>query len=264
MQVKELKKEELSREYGFTIPGSEIFSKVNSSIAEQGKTFKLTGFREGKVPLSIVKKHIGQEVLSKTIEGAVSKALGDFFTEKNIRPAFTPSIDITEFGEDKDLQFTARFEIFPEIPDVDWKALKVTTFSLKVTEDDLKKGFDNVIANFKDHTKAEDGYAATNEDAMIINFIGRIDGKEFDGGKADGLRVELSHNTFLPEFQKGLLGAVVGEKKEISVTFPGNYGAKDLASKTAIFEIEVLEIQKPVALTEVNDEFLKKVGIESK
>ncbi|MBA8667576.1 trigger factor [Holosporaceae bacterium 'Namur'] len=261
--VETLESKGLYRKLSFSLPAKPILDKVEKEIEEEAKTFKMAGFRDGKVPLPIVRKRIGERVLGKTIETVIDEELRGHFTENNIRPALQPSVEVKSFDDKSDLVFEAKLEIFPEVPEVTWDELEIEILDIEVTDEDLKKAHEDILKNFKNFEAAEDSYAAKKGDAVMIDFIGKVDGEEFEGGKGEGIRLELGSNQFIPGFEDQLIGVKKGDTKDVNVTFPADYTSKALAGKAATFEVKVNEVLTPEAVDNIDDEFAKKLGLES-
>ena len=263
MQIEEIKNEKLSKEYKVKFPYEQINTKIDKKIAEKAKTFKLAGFREGKVPLSLVKQKIGREITSQEVQEAIGGALKKIVDDKKISPSTKPNIEVESFDADKGLVFKIQFDILPQIPKIQWSDIEVDLVDVDVLEEDIQKMKDNLVKNMKDFKKRESKYKAKKGDALIINFVGKIDGKEFEGNKAEGLRIIIDSNYFIPGFEDQLVGVVPGESKEVKVTFPKDYYKKDLASKEAVFNVKVTEVFEAEGPDEVNDAILKKIGVKT-
>lgn len=263
VRIESVKDEGLVKEYKFHIPSKSILDKVEASLLEEQKEFKMAGFRDGKVPLQMIRKKIGAEILAKVIEREVDEILKELFKEKGYSPALQPNVEIQSFDEKSDLSFTAHIELMPSVPQVDWSHIELETVKVKVTEEDLTKAHEDIVRNFKNFIDAPAGYAAKKGDAVIIDFVGTINDKEFDGGKGEGIRLELGSNQFVPGFEDQLIGAKAGVNLKVRVVFPKNYNNKDLASKMAIFDVKVVKVLKPESVDTVNEDFAKKLGVES-
>lgn len=263
MEVTELKNTGLIREFKVSFPAKDIVEKAESRISEEQKSFKLAGFREGNVPINIVKKQVGPQILSKVIEQEVDVTIRKIFEERNIVPALQPNVEINTFEEKGNITFTLHVEVMPNVPSVDWSQLEVEVIKIQVTEDDLKKAYDDIIKNFKNFNEAPAGYAAKKGDAVIIDFLGKVNDKEFDGGKGEGIRLELGSGQFVPGFEDQLIGAKSGIQLKVRVIFPKNYNNKDLAGKPAVFDVKIIKVLTPESVSNIDDEFAKKLGVES-
>ncbi len=262
MQVQQTKSEGLTRQFAVTVPAEEIDSEVAKRLDEIAKTVKMPGFRPGKVPVGLVKKQYGRSVIGEVLERAISEGSAKAVTDNNLRPAMQPKVEITAFDEGKDLEYTMTIEVLPEIPQPDFKKVKLERMVVAVDDSMVDEAVKRIAAEQTAHEKTEEDRPSTAEDAVVVDFTGRVDGKEFPGGAAKDFVLNLSAKNFIPGFVEQIVGMKAGEKKTIEVSFPAEYGAPDLAGKDAEFDVEVKELRapKPVA---VDDEFAKNMGLDS-
>lgn len=223
------------------------------------KNFNVPGFRKGKVPMAIVKKYYGIGVL---IEDAVNFAIDASYSkvleENNIIPVDYPKVDVITAEEGKEFVYTAEVTVYPEVELGEYKGLKVEKPSYEVTEDAVNEKLKEMQQkNARIETK-EDGEIATG-DTAVIDFKGFIDDVAFEGGEGKDYSLEIGSGTFIDTFEDQLVGAKAGDKVEVNVTFPENYGRKELNNKQAKFEVLVKEI-KIKELPEIDDEFAKEVS----
>lgn len=261
MQVNELKNEGLKREYKVTLPASELNEKVESRLKEAAKTAKIDGFRPGKVPLTLVKKKHGAAILAQVMEQAVSDATQKLIQDKKVFPVLQPKIDVNEFGEGKDLEYTVALEVYPEIPEIDISKISVEKPVVDVPEKEVEEGMERLRTSRRNFVPLKKARAAKKGDVVVIDFLGKVDDVAFDGGAAKDFRLELGSGQFIPGYEDQLIGTKAGEKKNVEVTFPENYGSKELAGKASVFEVDVKEVLEP-ELPEANDEFAKEIGYE--
>lgn len=223
------------------------------------KNFNVPGFRKGKVPMAIVKKYYGIGVLMEdavnfAIDASYSKAL----EENNIIPVDYPKVDVITAEEGKEFVYTAEVTVYPEVELGEYKGLKVEKPSYEVTEDAINEKLKEMQQkNARIETK-EDGEIATG-DTAVIDFKGFIDDVAFEGGEGKDYSLEIGSGTFIDTFEDQLVGAKAGDKVEVNVTFPENYGREELNNKQAKFEVLVKEI-KIKELPEIDDEFAKEVS----
>lgn len=262
MQVKQTKKEGLKREFKVTIPAKQINEQLEQKVEETAKKTKLPGFRPGKVPLSLVKKKHGTALLGEVVEQAVSKASMETLKKEDIRPAQQPKINITSFDEGKDLEFDIALEIYPDIPEIDYKKINLKKWVVEIAEKDVNEGLERLAKANRDFAAPAKKRAAKKGDLLSIDFEGRVDGEVFAGGTAKGFQLELGSGQFIDGFEKQLEGTKEGDEKIVKVTFPEQYHSKDLAGKPAEFTVNVHEIKEPKD-AEINDELAKKLGLES-
>ncbi len=262
MQVTEISSEGLKREYKIVVEADDIGRKVDEKLAELSRQIRLPGFRPGKVPVTLVRKRYGASVRGEVLEEALNDSTRKAIEDRSLRPALQPKIEIDQFEEGKDLEYTVRLEILPDIETIDFAELELERLRAEPTD----AGIDEVIADMAEGQKSfaavTDGRASREGDALLIDFIGRIDGTEFEGGSATDFQIELGSETFIPGFEAQLVGAKAGEHRDVEVTFPEDYAGRDLAGKQAVFAVEVKEVREaqPVA---VDDELARRMGLEN-
>jgi trigger factor len=265
MQVKVLKDEGLTREFEVTLSAKDINERVEGRLLQLSKTVKLPGFRPGKVPLEIVRKKHGREVLGEVLERAVADTSEKVMKERDINPAMQPKIEISSFDPEKknsDLVFNLSLEVYPEVPEIDLPKIKVTKSVVDVAEKEIKEALERLQNSQKTFVPLKKARAAKSGDAVLIDFEGKVKKVAFEGGAAKGFQLELGSNKFIPDFEDQLIGVKKGENRVVKVKFPENYGSKDLAGKDAEFSVDVHEVLQS-ELPEVNDEFATKIGFEN-
>ncbi len=262
-QVTETKNNGLAREFKVVVDASQIATKVDQRLEEVGKTAKMAGFRPGKIPMNVLRKRYGQSVIGEVLENMVRDTSRKVLEERKLRPALQPKINITTFDEKQNLEYVMEFEVFPETPDVAFDKIKLQKWKAEAAEKDINEGLDRVRKAHQGFETAGDAkYAAKVDDAVLIDFVGKVDGVAFEGGSADDFRLVLGSGQFIPGFEDQLVGVKTGEKKDVKVTFPEAYHSADLAGKASVFEVTVKDVLKQ-KLPELNDEFATSVGFES-
>ncbi|MAZ75830.1 MAG: trigger factor [Micavibrio sp.] len=263
MQVKEIKSEGLKHELEVIVPANDIAKHVETRLLEVGKTVKIQGFRPGKVPMDILKQRYGRAVLGEVLETAVNDATKQVIEDKKLKPAMQPKIEVQEFDEGKDLKYKMELEVLPEFKVMDVKGMKLEKLVAKVDDKQIDEALERITAQHKGSKKIESDRAAKTGDILIIDFHGRTkdDGVEHEGMHAHGSKLELGSSQFIPGFEEQLTGAKAGDKVEVNVTFPKEYGANDLAGREAIFDVKVNEIHEATDAV-VNDEFAKELGFD--
>jgi trigger factor len=223
------------------------------------QNFNVQGFRKGKVPMAMVKKFYGIEVLFEdAINFAIDETYGKALDENNIRPVDYPKVNVVEVGEDKDLVYTAEVTVYPEVELGEYKGLEVEKPAYEVKEEDIEKQLKSMQEkNARVETKTEG--SVVDGDVAVIDFKGFVDGVPFEGGEGTDYSLEIGSGSFIDNFEEQLVGVSVGEKKEVKVTFPENYGKEDLNGKEALFEVTVKEM-KAKELPALDDEFAKEVS----
>ena len=221
--------------------------------------FNVQGFRKGKVPMAMVKKMYGIEVLFEdAINFAIDETYGKALEENNVRPVDYPKVNVVEVGEGKDLVYTAEVTVYPEVKLGEYKGLKVEKPVYEINEEEIEK---QVKSMQEKNARVEVKTEGTVEmgDIAVIDFKGFIDGEAFEGGEGHNYSLEIGSGSFIDNFEDQLVGAAAGEKREVKVTFPENYGRDELNGKEATFEVTVNEI-KVKELPELDDEFAKEVS----
>ena len=262
MQVKETKSEGLSREFSISLPASEIEEKISRRLKEISQTAQLPGFRPGKVPVSMLRKRYGPSVMGEILEKAVGDSSQQALAEKDIRPAMQPEIEITSFEDGKDLEYTIKVECLPKIKPVDFSKINVERLVPSSDEKELQNALQNIADSNKISLPLKKKRKSKSGDVVMIDFVGSVEGEEFPGGKADGYELELGTNSFIPGFEDQLIGKDAEEKVDVTVNFPEEYGAAELAGKEAVFKVTVNEIKETTA-AEIDDELAKKLGLEN-
>lgn len=269
MQVTETSSSGLKRELKVVVGHSELSDRFTARIDEVKGQIQLKGFRKGKVPLAHVKKLYGRSVMAEVVQQTVEETSRKAVQDRNERPAHQPNIDFTEDKEEiekvlsgqGDLAFTMKFEILPSITVTDLSALKLEREVADVADEAVDKAVaDLVERSIKHEPEAE--RAAGRGDRLAIDFVGRIDGVEFDGGKGEDVQLVVGEGQFISGFVEGLEGAKAGEERLVKVKFPDDYPGKEVAGKDAEFTVNVKEVARPV-WPEVNDDFAKTLGAQS-
>jgi len=269
MQVTQTSAERLKRELSIVVPAGDLESRFASRLDELKGTVQLKGFRPGKVPVSHLRRVFGRSVMAELIEKVIDEGSRQALTDRNERPAMQPEIKLTEdqteiervLSGTGDLAFRMSYEVIPEIKLADFSGLQLQREVAEVAADDLDKALAD-LAQRNVRFEAEADKAAEKGDQVTIDFLGKIDGEPFDGGKAEGQPVVIGQGGFIPGFEDGLLGARAGETRVIEATFPAEYPVAALAGKTASFETSIKEVGRPIVPV-VDEEFAKGLGAES-
>ena len=262
MQVTETKNEGLSREYSIVIPAADIEDRVLSKLAEIGQQVTIPGFRKGKVPTKLLRQRYGQSVLGDVIQDAVVESSSQAITDQSLTPATQPKIDVTKFEDAEDLEYTMAVEVMPEITAVDFKTLKLQRLTCDISDEEIEKSMTNIASEMARSEPIKRARKARKDDIVVINFVGSIDGEEFEGGKAEDFQLTLGSERFIPGFEDQLIGAKSEEHVTVNVSFPEDYAAENLKGKDAVFEVDIKEIRERVE-TPIDDELAKSLGLES-
>ncbi len=250
----------LQRKMTVSIPSADIESAVEKKLNSIKNTVKIDGFRPGKVPAAVVKKHYGGAIRSDVLGEVIQSSYGEALAKEGLKPAGNPSIDLAEEEtEGKDFTYTAAFEVYPKISLADSSKFKLEKPIVEISTADVDEMIENLRTQHKTWAKVD--RKSKNGDQVSISFVGTIDGKEFEGGKADDIQVVLGSSSMIDGFEKGLLGLANGTDTILNLKFPDDYQKEDLNGKKVKFAVTVNQVAEEV-LPEVNAEFAKKFGIK--
>ncbi len=262
MQVTETLTDGLRRGFAITVPAADIEGKRTARLAEIGKTINVPGFRPGKVPLSLVRQRYGTAVMSEVLEESVNAATQQVLTDRGLRAAGQPKVDVTKIEDKQDLEFNFEVELLPDVPMPDFAALQLTRLKAEASPEAIDQALNEIASRQKAFEPVTEDRGAVIGDTLTVDFVGKVEGVAFSGGTGTGMPVELGGAGFIPGFSDGMVGMKPGEERQISVTFPEEYHAKDLAGKAATFDLVATALQASKA-AEVNDELATKLGFES-
>ena len=259
MQVSVETTQGLERKLTISVPAEKIDVEVKNRLRQIAKTQRINGFRPGKVPPSVIQKRYGASVRQEIAGDVMQRNFVEAIIAEKINPAGRPQFVAKSNEDGKDLEFEATFEVYPEIELKNIDKIKVERPAVEVTEQDLDEMF--VTLQKQHQTWKENKRKTKKGDKVTINFLGRVDGEEFEGGKAEGFELELGSERMIPGFEKEIIGMKVEEEKTIKVTFPEDYHAENLKGKEAEFDITVTKTEG-ATLPKVDDEFAKLFGVE--
>ena len=264
MQVTETLSEGLKRGYNVVLSAADIEAKREKRLVEVAKTVNIPGFRPGKVPMGVVKKRYAGAVTAEVLEEAVNEATNQVMTDRGLRTASQPKVEIITLEEARDLEFKIEVELLPDITLPDFAALELTRLKAEPSAEAIDKTLGEVASRQRELTvlEGDDIVPAEIGHVLSIDFLGKVDGVPFDGGTGTDMDVELGGTGFIPGFAEQLVGMKPGEEKIIDVTFPAEYGAAELAGKAATFDITVKALKR-AQLPELDDELATKLGFES-
>ncbi len=264
MQVTETLNDGLKRGYRITVTADELATKVDEKLSEAQPGVQMKGFRKGKVPMSLLKKQFGPRLMGEAMQEAVDGAMSKHFAATGDRPAGQPDVKMAsdDWKEGDDVQVELAYEALPEIPEVDLST--ITLERLVVTPEDaaVDEALESLADNAKSFEDRKAGAKAKDGDQVVIDFKGSVDGEAFEGGAAEDYPLVLGSSSFIPGFEEQLVGVKTGEEKDVTVSFPEEYGAKHLAGKEATFAVTVKAVKAP-AKAAIDDELAKKYGADS-
>lgn len=258
--------EGLSRMYKVSVPKADLQQRYDDRIEEIRPQMNLKGFRPGKVPASHVKKMFGKDIMGEVVQALVQETSQKAIEDSEVRPAGQPEMHMESDMEkvlsgDEDLAYHMHVDVMPDFEPVDIKKLSLTKPVAEITDEEVDARLNQIAeANPKFDKRAKTA-KARNDDAVVIDFLGKLDGEPFEGGAAEEHTLVLGSNSFIPGFEEQLVGVKAGDEKEVNVTFPENYQAENLAGKEAVFEIKVHEVRAPKT-PDIDDEFAKGLGLD--
>lgn len=249
----------IKKKLSFEVPESTYRAALDKAYDKLKKRVQVKGFRKGKVPRNILEKYYGARTSMETVSDLVDHEYRQAVAEHDIKAVGMPNISDLKIEDNSPVTFTAEVEVQPEVEAKHFEKIKLKKVKPEVTTEEFEK---ELMALQKAHAQwvpVEEGAAAEMGHTVHINFEGTLGGEPFEGGKGENVAVPLGQNRFLPDFEKGIVGAKKGESKDFEVKFPDDYGAEALKGKAAQFKVEVLEIKKE-ELPALDDEFAKDLG----
>ena len=263
MQVTETLNEGLKRGYNIVVKADELAAKVDEKLVEARPEIEMKGFRKGKVPIALLKKQYGQRLMGEAMQESIDGAMSKHFENSGDRPAMQPAVKMTneDWKEGDDIYVEMSYEALPIIPEVDLKKIKLEKMIAKADEASVEEALANLAETAQDFKDRKKGTKSKDGDQVTIDFLGKVDGEAFEGGAAEDYPLVLGSNSFIPGFEEQLVGVKVDEDVEVTVTFPAEYGAENLAGKDAVFECKIKAVKAPKA-AEINDELATKFGAE--
>ncbi|ASY68744.1 trigger factor [Sinorhizobium fredii] len=268
MQVIETLAEGLKRELKVVIPADEMQTRMNERLAEVKDRVRINGFRPGKVPVAHLKKVYGKSIMAELVNEIVRDKPTEILTGRGEKSATQPEVAMTEdeaeadkiLKAEADFEFTLAYEIIPAIELKDATGIKVTREVVQIGEDEVNAQILRIAESARTY-ESKKGKAADG-DRVTIDYLGKVDGEAFDGGKDEDAELVLGSNRFIPGFEEQLVGVKAVDEKTITVTFPADYPAANLAGKEATFDITVKDVAAAAPI-EINDELATKLGLES-
>ncbi|NBD28526.1 MAG: trigger factor [Alphaproteobacteria bacterium] len=264
MQVTETQNEGLKRGYEITVTADELEQKVTDKLVEAQPEIEMKGFRKGKVPLPLLKKQFGQRLLGEAMQEAVDGAMAQHFEDSGDRPAAQPAVEMVDgenWKEGEDVKVTMTYERLPDVPEIDFGKIELERMVVTPAEADVTEALENLAESAQNFEDRKKGSKAKDGDQIVFDFVGKVDGEEFEGGAAEDFALVLGSGQFIPGFEEQLVGVKAGEEKTVEVTFPEEYGAEHLAGKGATFDCTIKAVKAP-AKAEINDELATQFGAE--
>jgi len=259
MQVSVETTEGLERKLTIAIPGDRVDTAVNARLQEAAQTIRLNGFRQGKVPLKVVKNKFGKGVRQEVVGELMNQTYFEAIAQESLKPAGQPRIEPTSMDEGKDVEFVAIIEVYPEIELPDFAAIKAERLVAEVSDDDIDEMIETLRKQRQTWVPVE--RAAADGDMVNIDYVGKKEGEEFQGGKAAGQNLVLGSERMIPGFEDGVIGKSAGEDFTLQLKFPDEYHSEELAGAEVEFELTLNTVSEQ-SLPEVNEVFFKSFGVE--
>jgi trigger factor len=263
MKIAETVNEGLKRAYTLTIPAKEIEARVDAEVTKVAPQIRMPGFRPGKVPANLVKKMHGPQLMQDALNTAIQEGVQRVIADNTLRPAMQPAVELADgYEAGKDAKVTMTLEILPQVPTPSIDKLKLERLTVEPDEAVIDEQLNQLAGNNKRFESAPAKHKAATGDLVDMDFVGKVEGVAFDGGTGQGMQVEIGSGRLIPGFEDQLVGVKANDEKQINVTFPKDYGSKELAGKAATFDLVINEV-KTAAEAKIDDEFAKQLGLES-
>ena len=262
MQIVETMNEGLKRAYTLTIHAKDIDARVEGEVKKAAPQMKMPGFRPGKVPANLVRKMHGPQLQADALSTSVQEAVQEMITKHSLRPAMQPSVELVEgyaFGEDAQVKIA--LEVLPDVPEPKIDGLKLERLTVEAGDAAINESLERLAGQNKNFDDAPKSHKAADGDLVVLDFLGKIDGEAFDGGKGDAVSIEIGSGRLIPGFEEQMIGMKANDEKTITVTFPENYSVEYLRAKDATFDLTVHEVRTPKAIV-ADDDFAKTLGLE--
>jgi trigger factor len=266
MQVTEVANEGLKRAFSVVVPATDITAEREKRLAQLGKDLRLPGFRPGKIPARVVQQRYGQAVMGEVLESSVNDATQRVVTDRGLRPAQQPKVEVVNFSDGADLEFKVEMELMPEVPMPDFAGIELERLKAEPGEEQMDRALAAIAQRNRKLEDIAEERPAEKGEVAVCDFVGRLvvdgePGEPFPGGSANDMPIEVAGEGFIPGFTEQLVGVRAGETRSIDVSFPAEYAAQELAGKAARFEVTCKALKRSVA-PEMDDAFATGLGFE--
>ena len=259
MQVSVEETSELGRKLTITVPADKVETEVNKRLNNLKGRVKIDGFRPGKVPMNIVRQRYGAQINQEVMADEMQACYRDAVLQEKLRPASSPSIQPQNIEKGKDLTFIASFDIYPEFELCDFSSQEVEVLTSEVEDKDVEETLERIRKQRMEWSEID--AACEQGQRVTIDFLGKLDGEEFEGGKAGDFPLVLGDGGMIEGFEENIVGLKAGENKTFAVTFPEDYGNSKLAGKEATFDVSVKKVEQGT-MPEINEEFIRSFGVD--
>ena len=264
MQTVETLNEGLKRAYTLTITAGDVNAKVDAEVKRIAPQIRMPGFRPGKVPANLIRKMHGEAIAADALNAAIQQGVQQLMADKGLRPAMQPSVRLAdEYAPGKDAEVQVELEVLPDVPAPAIDGLKLERLTVAADESGLDARIAELAQGSKSYDDAPEGHEAQTGDLVVMDFVGKTaDGVAFDGGTGTDMSVEIGSGRLIPGFEDGIVGVKKGDERQINVTFPEDYGAKNLAGQPATFDLTIKDV-RIAGETKIDDSLAKNLGLES-
>jgi trigger factor len=263
MQIAETLNEGLKRAYTLTITAKDIESRIEGEVKKLVPQMKMPGFRPGKVPANLVRKMHGPQLFQEALNTSIQDGVQKMMVDHNLRPAMQPSVELNEgYEQGKDAEIKIALEVLPDVPAPQIEGIKLERLTAEIDESAIDAQVATLVGQQKSFDDAPKGHKAAKGDLVVMDYLGKVDGEPFDGGKGEGMSVEIGTGRLIPGFEDQLIGVKANDEKQIKVTFPEDYNVAYLKGKPATFDLVINDVRVAKAAT-ADDDFAKSLGLES-
>ncbi|MFZ5834570.1 MAG: trigger factor [Pseudomonadota bacterium] len=262
MQITQTSADGLKHAFTIVVEAQTLAERTDARLMQLKQSVQIKGFRRGKVPVSLLKQLYGQGIRGEIMQAAVEEATQSALRQHDLKPAMQPKIDLVKFEDNSDLEYKLEVEVLPVIEPMDFSTLKLERPVTELKADEADEAIQRLAEQQRAFADKPDDAGAEEGDVVVIDYDGKIDGVQFEGGKSENVSVQIGQKMFIPGFEEQLTGAKKGEERQLKVTFPEDYGAKHLAGKDAVFDVKVHQVRAPEPVV-IDDAFAAKLGLES-
>jgi trigger factor len=263
MQTVETLNEGLKRGYTVTIKAKDIAARVDSEVAKLAPQVRMPGFRPGKVPANLIRKMHGEQLQGEALNTSVQEAVQSLIGKEKLRPAMSPTVNLEDgYEHGKDAEIKVELEVLPIIPAPQIEGLKLDRLTVAADEAAVAESLKRIASQQKGWDDAAAAHKAAQGDLVMLDFLGKVDGEAFDGGKGENVAIEIGSGRLIPGFEDQLVGLKANTEKTITVTFPDDYSVDYLKGKAATFDLVINQVRTPKVAV-ADEDFAKSLGLES-
>jgi trigger factor len=262
MQIAETLNDGLKRAYTLKITAKDIESRIDGEVKKLAPQMKMPGFRPGKVPANLVRKMHGPQLFQDALNTSIQDGVQKMITDHKLRPAMQPSVELNDgYEQGKDAEIKIALEVLPDVPAPQIDGIKLERLTAEIDDSAIDAQLATLAGQQKSYDDAPKGHTAAKGDLVVMDYLGKVDGEPFDGGKGEGMSVEIGSGRLIPGFEDQLIGVKAGDEKQITVTFPQDYNVAYLKGKPATFDLVIGEV-RVAKDAKADEDFAKSLGLE--